>query len=310
MSDNTLKPGTLGQFGRQAVLILGTMGIMFYGLMLLADRGTTHIPFAWEKAMYDQMVQITPLPIVVGEDEVSKAWAEDLQTLIDKLANVMDMPEDTIIKVDYSPDQLVNAVAIMGGQVIVFDGLINLAESENALSFVLAHEIAHLKHRDGIRSISRQSLITSAIVILFGTSGDVSEVANLSAALSTMKYSRDVETAADEEAVAALAKYYGHVNGMSQIFQDAMKMQASSKVPPEILSTHPDFKGRLAHMEEIAKENGWSLAGDLTPMAFTMTIPEDETCTKSATLCRIENSVDRIRTGHTSLVEDEPMPAE
>jgi Zn-dependent protease with chaperone function len=310
MSKITLISRAFTRFGRQAILVLGTMGLLFYGLLQFADRGTTHIPFAWEKFLFDQMIKITPLPIAIGEDEVSKAWAQDLQTLIDKLAKVMDMPKDIIIKVDYTPDQRVNAVAIMGGQVIVFDGLINLAESENALSFVLAHELAHLKNRDGIRSMSRQSLITSAIVILFGTSGDVSKVANLSAALSSMKYSREVETAADEEAVKALARYYGHVNGMSQIFQDAMKMQSSSKLPPEILSTHPDFSGRLAHMEEIARQNGWNLTGNLTPMAFTMTIPDDEICTKSATLCRIENSVDRIRSGQTSLIEDVPTLAE
>lgn len=307
MSERSTKSKRSRHYLPQLAMVMFALVTMFTGLLVLADRGATYVPFRWEKSTADTLKEIAPLPFTVGKDEVSKAWAKDLQNLIGKLAKEMDMPEDIEFYVDYSPNQMVNAVAFMGGQVIVFDGLINIAQSENALSFVLAHEMAHLKHRDGIRGLGRQGLISSAILVLFGTSGDVSEVANLAAGLSGLKYSRDVETAADEEAVAALARYYGHVNGMNQIFRDALTLQKQSKAPPEFLSSHPDFLGRMEHMEDIARQNEWDLDGKLTPMAFTMTMPGDNgVCTKSATLCRIEDSISRIRSGQMSLVDPDP----
>lgn len=299
--------GFVGQF----MIIMAVMTTMFVGLIAIADKGTTHIPFKWEKRLMEVLTEMVELPFKAGTDEVSKAWAKDLQKLIDNLAANMDMDEEIEINVDYSPEQVINAVAIMGGQVIVFDGLINLAQSENALSFVLAHEIAHLKHRDGLRSMTRQTLVTSAILIVFGTSGNVSNVAAVSSQITGFKYSRDIETAADEAAIETLAKYYGHVNGMDQIFGDVMKLAQANQMPPEILSTHPDFAARIKHMEDYAKANGWSMEGDLTPMRFTMNQPDpDSTCTMSEVLCRIENSVDRIRTGQVSLIDPDPMALE
>lgn len=286
----------------QAGILTTVMVMMFIGLLTLTDRATRFIPFEWERSLSLFMSSIYPLPFKRGTDEISEAWSKDLQKLVDQLAVHMDMPEDIKINVNYSPASAINAVAVMGGEVFVFDGLINMARSENALSFVLAHEIAHLKHRHGLKSVARNGVVTSAILMLFGTSGDVSEVANTSNILNGLKYSREMETMADEEAVVALARYYGHVNGMTQIFEDFQRMQKNVKTPPEILQDHPEFETRLNHMKQMAEARGYNLTGELTPIAFSMSSDGSKKCTKSATLCRIENSLERIRKDQTSLV--------
>lgn len=290
----------------QAGVLTTLMVSMFIGLLTLSDRAPHAIPFKWEQSLSGFMTSIFPLPFQGGTDEISLAWSKDLQILIENLARQMDMPEDIKIHVNYSPMNEVNAVAVMGGEVYVFDGLINMARSENALAFVLAHEIAHLKHRHGLRGVGRSGVMSSAILMLFGTSGDVSTVAQQSTVINGLKYSRDMETQADVEAVQALARHYGHVGGMGQIFEDFQRMQRNLQVPPEILQSHPDFVTRLAHMKQIAAEQNFALEGPLTPMAFSMSTEDGaEKCTKSATLCRIENSLERIRQSQTSLVPQE-----
>lgn len=290
----------------QAGILTSVMALMFAGLLTLSDRAPHFIPFKWEQALSNTMTSVFPLPFKGGTDEISQAWSRDLQILVDDLALQMDMPEDIEIHVNYSPSNDVNAVAVMGGEVYVFDGLINMARSENALAFVLAHEIAHLKHRHGLRGVGRSGVMSSAILMLFGTSGDVSTVAQQSTIINGLKYSRDMETQSDEEAVGALARRYGHVAGMGQIFEDFKRMQRDTKVPPEILQSHPDFVTRLDHMNEIAAARNFRTTGELTPMAFSMSIADSaDKCTKSATLCRIENSLERIRQSRTSLVPDE-----
>ena len=42
-----------------------------------------------------------------------------------------------------------NAIALPGGHIYVFQGLINKAESPDELAGVIAHEIGHVAHRDG-----------------------------------------------------------------------------------------------------------------------------------------------------------------
>lgn len=287
----------------QAAVLTTIMILMFGGLLTLSDRASRFIPFKWEQTLSNAMTAMFPLGLTAGTDEISVAWTKDLQKLIDNLATEIDMPEDIEIHVNYSPRNIPNAAAVMGGEVYVFDGLIKIARSENALSFVLAHEIAHLKHRHGLRGLGRSGVVASAILILFGTSGDLSQVALESSHFSGLKYGRDMETQADEEAIDALARYYGHVGGMEQIFTDFLVMQKDLKMAPEILQTHPDLAKRLAHMNRFAREKGYALEGELTPMAFSMSRSnKSRTCTKSATLCRIEESLERIRKGRTSLV--------
>ncbi len=46
-----------------------------------------------------------------------------------------------------------NAFALPGGRIYVFEGLINKAETPDELAGVLAHEISHVAHRDGNRSV-------------------------------------------------------------------------------------------------------------------------------------------------------------
>ncbi|MCL2265615.1 MAG: M48 family metalloprotease [Treponema sp.] len=58
----------------------------------------------------------------------------------------------------------VNAFATSGGHIFVTRGLLNTAKTEDALAGVLAHEIAHIQLRHGIKAI-KTSRMTEAIII-------------------------------------------------------------------------------------------------------------------------------------------------
>ena len=62
----------------------------------------------------------------------------------------------------------INAFATSGGHIFVTRGLINAAKSEDALAGVIAHEIAHIQLKHGIKAI-KNSRITQAILVT-GTS--------------------------------------------------------------------------------------------------------------------------------------------
>ena len=50
----------------------------------------------------------------------------------------MDLPKDMSITVHYSTDKTVNAMATLVGNIIIFQGLIDVLPNENALAMVMA----------------------------------------------------------------------------------------------------------------------------------------------------------------------------
>jgi len=58
----------------------------------------------------------------------------------------------------------INAFATSGGHIFVTRGLINTAKSEDALAGVIAHEVAHIQLKHGIKAI-RNSRITQALLV-------------------------------------------------------------------------------------------------------------------------------------------------
>ena len=57
-----------------------------------------------------------------------------------------------------------NAFALPGGHIYVFQGLIDRAETPDELAGVIAHEVGHVAHRDGTRSV----LEGAGLSLLFG----------------------------------------------------------------------------------------------------------------------------------------------
>jgi Zn-dependent protease with chaperone function len=100
-----------------------------------------------------------------------------------------------------------NAVALPSGTIVVTDALVALAQSDEELVAVLAHEAGHVARRHGLRQLFQNSLVALAVTWLVG---DVSAiVAAAPTALLQAKYSRDLEREADSYALVAL-----RVNGI------------------------------------------------------------------------------------------------
>lgn len=118
-------------------------------------------------------------------------------------------------------DTAPNALALPGGTVIVTDGLVRLFKAdERLLAGVIAHELGHVHHRHSLRHLlagSASSLMVGALL------GDVSGVSALVTSaplvLSTLHYTREAETEADQYAFDLLKK-----SGRSpKDFADAMR---------------------------------------------------------------------------------------
>lgn len=91
-----------------------------------------------------------------------------------------------------------NAFALPDGTVIITDELVELAEHDDEIIAVLLHEIGHVEHRHGLRSIINHAGLTALILTV---TGDVSAAGGMVLALPNVllesSYSRDLEWEAD-----------------------------------------------------------------------------------------------------------------
>lgn len=97
-----------------------------------------------------------------------------------------------------SPDLGANAFALPDGSIVVLDELVALTKDDNEIIAVLAHERGHIERRHAMRMVLQSSVVG---LVMTWYVGDVSGLlATVPAVVAQAKYSRDMESEADEYA--------------------------------------------------------------------------------------------------------------
>lgn len=226
-------------------IVIGIIGIFIFLRILLP-----FIPFEYEYKLSSIITND------IARSKNNEKAEEHLLQLANQLASHMDIPSNYKLNIIISNSDEKNAFATLGGNIIITTGLLNLVNSENALSMVLGHEIAHIKHRDPIKSAGSQMFIVMAFTLLSSVS-DTSSF-NSIASFTSNTFSRQQETAADTLAIYAVSKYYGHTLGTEEFFEKIEKIPFGV----EFLSIHPQTKDRLQRIYQ-SQENA---QGQLTPL--------------------------------------------
>lgn len=220
------------------------------GLSLIAERLAVYIPFSFEQELTSKFIEPT-----VSNFEVESY----LQTLADELSTHMDMPASMSITVHYVDDDMANAFATLGGHIFIHRGLLAQLPHENALAMVIGHEIAHIQHRHPIIAMGRGVVIGLLFVSLSGLSADliIDDVISSTGMITILSFNRSQERQSDKTAIHAVAKYYGHVSGTTDLFKVLLNIENHTIATLQFLSTHPLSTERIDKLAQYAKENNW-----------------------------------------------------
>lgn len=151
-------------------------------------------------------------------------------------------------------DPSVNAFAMPGGYVVVHSGLIEAADSAEEVAGVLAHEVQHVERRHSLKGIVHRLGWQAVLGLALGdvTGGAWGDIA---AELGNLKFSRDQESDADLQGLAALHRAGIAPQGMVSFFQ---KLSRQDGATIELLSSHPTSEARFAVLEQaIATRGDW-----------------------------------------------------
>lgn len=132
-------------------------------------------------------------------------------------------------------DETLNAFAAPGGYIYVYTGLIKFLDTEAQLAGVLGHEIAHADQRHSTEQLTKAYGLQILVALVSGNP-NTEMIAQIAAALTSLKFSRKAESEADKFSVTYLCPTKYHADGAAGFFQ---KMEGQP-TPPEFLSTHPN----------------------------------------------------------------------
>ena len=190
-----------------------------------------------------------------------------LQARLDNL--VRHLPPDSplrqrVMQVYTVDSDTVNAVAVPGGAIVVFQGLLEQVESENELAMILGHELGHFAHKDHLKRFGRMLLLNAGLWLILGAQNQSNSfLVPLIAGLES-SYSRSQEEAADLFGLELLVRQYGHTGGATDFFVNIERKNARPRLG-YIFASHPHPEERIALLRSIIEERGYK-TGPLIPL--------------------------------------------
>jgi Zn-dependent protease with chaperone function len=227
-----------------------------FGLPALASRIIPFVPLAVEHRLGDAIDKNIRSALdthhlgpafACGAAPGETAGRVALDKLVGKLEAAATLPFPLHVEVVRRAEP--NAMALPGGHIYVDVGLIAKAQTPDELAGVLAHEIGHVAHRDGTRTV----LQTAGLSFLFGMMlGDfVGGGAVVIAARTVLKssYSRRVEAAADAYSVDLMEQAGGDPHALGAILKRIVDDKDQGM---KLLLDHPETKDRIAAIDAVA----------------------------------------------------------
>jgi Zn-dependent protease with chaperone function len=145
-----------------------------------------------------------------------------------------------------------NAFALPGGSVVILDGLVELADDDDEIVAVLAHEIGHVSRRHTLRQVLQASLVGLMVAWYLGDSSGLLAVAP--SVLLQTRYSRDLERSADGFAIDVMRLNHIPPSRLADMLSklQARQMQDAADIVRrpdsmlDYLSSHPASEERIA----------------------------------------------------------------
>lgn len=220
------------------VVLVGGWATVVYGVPAAADVVARRTSPSVERTMGEQSLA-TLDRIALEPSKLPPARQQQLTARFTALVTAMAPDAGYVLQFRAGPAVGPNAFALPGGTVVLLDELVALAQHDDEIVAVLAHEVGHLEERHTLRQVLQTS---AAGVLLAAVVGDVVSATSIAAALPATvlnaSYSRAFEREADRFGFAALDRLGVDRGHFSRLLTRIEQKEGGSKLPGWI-STHP-----------------------------------------------------------------------
>ena len=241
-------------------LLASLLGAVYaWGLPMLADAAVAATPRAVDVSLGESALQAIDSRLMlpsqlsaIEQRRIESAWKQAADALPPGTA-----PQWNLVfrKSRIGP----NAFALPGGTIVMTDELVKLVDGDTqVLTAVLAHELGHVEHRDGLRMLVQVTVLGSISSMLLGDFSTV--LAAAPALLGQAQYSRQAEHQADVYSLRVLKAAHIAPTAMVTLFDKLDEQRSHGKPkanekPEESLlgiafSSHPTDEERIAFFKQ------------------------------------------------------------
>jgi Zn-dependent protease with chaperone function len=241
-----------------ALCILILIGMLFcawrYGIPAAAKFIAAKLPPSIYQFAEEHTLTIIDKTIL-KPSQLDPAVQKRIQNRFAPLVEPYSDPPITILFRQGGPKIDANAFALPHGTIIFTDEMVNLAQHDEELTAILAHEIGHIVNRHVMRTMIQDSLLAFTLLAISGDASGTSEILlGLPVILTELAYSREFEHEADGYALAFLqSKHISPRHFANLLSRIKTKLESEKKDSgPGVLryfSTHPDIDARIKRFQ-------------------------------------------------------------
>ncbi|MCP2042080.1 M48 family metallopeptidase [Pontibacter sp. HSC-36F09] len=231
-----------------AIMALSLLGLLvafvIWGVPALADRVAMHFPQSYERQLGEQLYTKMLQGYQVNEEKTAalNAYLSELETDLDYPITAAVVTSDEV-----------NAFAIPGGYVVVYEGIIDKMEQHEELAALMGHELAHIQKRHSLRAMTRSLSYYMLASVFFGdVSGVAAVLVDNASSLRNLEYSRNLELEADRYGLELLRRNELNPQGVVLLMERLQTSDSSEMLA--FLSTHPNSEERIRVLNELIGE--------------------------------------------------------
>ena len=228
----------------------------WFGVPAIAARLTPLLPALVEDKLGDAVdMQVRGLlktrkdgaSLDCGTAAVDMSGRAALDKIVRRLEAAAGLPRP--LRIDVVRQDAANAIALPGGHVYVFHGLIVKADNADEIAGVIAHEIGHIAHRDGTKALLQGAGLSILFGMLLGDFVGGGAVVFGAKTILQSSYSRETETAADIYGADLMNRAGGNTHAMATMLN---KIGGATEPGMKILLDHPETEARVAAINKLA----------------------------------------------------------
>jgi len=224
------------------------VGLVWFGIPILADRIAPLVPVSWEKRL-GEVADNQARAMFEGKSCKGREGVAALLKLSQALQRAAHprLPATIVVIASKVP----NAFALPGGKVYLLSGLLAKAQTQDEVAGVLAHELGHVEHRDHLRKMIADGGAAYLIGLLFGDITGGGAMIFIGNTLFSAAHSREAEAGADAFAARTMTTLGRPASPMG-----ALLLRVTGKEEDglfTILHDHPLSEDRLAQLADADK---------------------------------------------------------
>ena len=239
------------------LLVLGWVAIA-HGVPWGAKHVAFMLPAGLLRTLGDQTLQ-TFDKTVFKPSQLDAERRRELQAKFTAFLNAAGDRDTYRIEFRASPRLGANAFALPSGVIVITDELVKLAESDEEIIAVVAHECGHVQRRHIMRSVLQNSAI---VVVMTLVTGDVSSVTALGGAVPALllqsRFSREFEAEADAHAIELLQRAglpTGHLASMLERLESSHRADEDDDGGlMDYIASHPPTRERVKAIRDADRD--------------------------------------------------------